>query len=59
MKDKGFYLQKENNDFEKIFSTLELVDAFNSGKIFESDGYILKKVEWLDTYNLDCFEDYN
>jgi hypothetical protein len=59
MKDKGFYLKKENGEFEKIFSTHELLQAFNSGKLFECDGMFVKKVEWLDTYNLDCFENYN
>ncbi len=59
MKDKGFYLETENGELKKIFSTHELLNAFNNGKLFESDGYFIKKVEWLDTYNLDCFENYN
>jgi hypothetical protein len=50
--EKGYYKLK-GSVYVKLSSTLEIVETFNEGLLFQHDGYFMRKVEYLDTYDIN------
>jgi len=49
--EKGYY-QLVDKDYMFIDSTTSILEAFSKGILFEFDGFLFRKVEYVDPYNL-------